>query len=145
MLVRSLDGRHIEVRRRWTLWRLRKRKYRNEDAFQRFWVLDLDGISGIVFSIVFGIVLLLVGGIVLTLAVLVSEVILLFLLLLPVLLVARVLWVLPWVIEATYGDEILGVVKVRGWRASSERIREIAEMYRTGGDPLAIEGFRVEA
>ena len=76
------------------------------------------------------------GGIVLTLAVLVSEMILLFLLLLPLLLVARVLWVLPWVIEATYGDEILGVDKVRGWRASSDRIREIAASYERGDNPF---------
>ena len=118
MLVRSLDGRHIDVRRRWTPWRLRKRKFRNEDVFNDFFILDLDGIGGIVFSLVFGLFLLLFGGIVLTLAFFVSELILLILLLLPVLVVARVLWVLPWVIEATYGDEILAVDKVRGWGAS---------------------------
>jgi hypothetical protein len=48
-----------------------------------------------------------------------------------------VFWVLPWIIEATNGDLLLGIDKVRGWRESSERIDEIAAAYRRGEDPFA--------
>jgi len=41
------------------------------------------------------------------------------------------------VIEATDGDTLLGRERVRDWRDSSERIREIAAAYQRGQDPFS--------
>lgn len=136
MLVSALDGRAIEVRRRWLPWRLRKRKFNSGDL--SLGVFDgVDDLGGLLFAVVFAIVVFLFGGIVLTVAIFASEALLLLLLLVPLFAAARMFWVLPWIIEATYEDQVLGMAKVRGWRDSEETIREIATAYQQGGDPFA--------
>ena len=70
-------------------------------------------------------------------AVLAGEVFLLLILLLPLLAAARMFWLLPWIIEATNGDAVLGTVGVRGWGESEERIRAIAAGYQRGEDPFS--------
>jgi len=82
------------------------------------------------------VVLLLFGGIILTVVIFGFEALLLLALLIPLLALARIMWVLPWVIEATNGDTVLGRERVRGWHDSSERIREIAAAYQRGEDPF---------
>jgi hypothetical protein len=136
MLVSALDGRAITVRRQWMPWRLKARKVDN-DAIDPFIVVGGDDPAGFLFSLVLALVLLLFGGIILTVVIFGFEALLLLALLIPAFALARILWVLPWVIEATYGETVLGRERVRGWRDSSERIREIAAAYERGQDPFA--------
>jgi hypothetical protein len=134
MLVSALDGRAIEVRRRLLPWKPRLR-----DVDPGF--VDLtDGADdpiGFVVMIVLGLVLSLVLAIILPFAVLASELLLVLALVVPLIVLARVFWMLPWIIEASNGDTVLGIDKVRGWRDSSERMREIAAAYERGQDPFA--------
>lgn len=133
MEVSALDGRTVEVRRRWFPWRLRTRDVEVND----FPLLDAaDGIEGLVFSLVFGLIVLVFGGIILTALLFASEALLLLLLVVPLLAAARLFWVLPWIIESRTGATLLGAEKVRGWRASEDRIREIATAYQQGQDPF---------
>lgn len=142
MLVSAPDGRGIEVRRRWFPWRLRKRdiKVNGGDALS---FIDIDDLGGLVFSIVLAVVFVLFGGIILTMLLFGFELVLLLLLLVPVLALARVFWVLPWIVEAAHGGETLGSVAVRGWRDSEAKIREIAAAYQRGEDPFAPTGYTV--
>jgi hypothetical protein len=55
----------------------------------------------------------------------------------PLLVLARVFWMLPWIVEARYGDTLLGIDQVRGWRDSSERIRQVSAASERGEDPFA--------
>ncbi|RNL64180.1 hypothetical protein EFK50_06510 [Nocardioides marmoriginsengisoli] len=139
MIVQALDGRYVTVRRRWVPWRPRKRGIGSPFGPFSF-VKDADDPVSFVVLLAAGIAAFLFGGIVLTALFLAGEVVLLLLLLVPLLIAARVLYVLPWTIEATYGDEVLGTVGVRGWRASSEKIREIAAAYQQGVDPFTTVG-----
>jgi hypothetical protein len=137
MLVLALDGRGIDVRRRLLPW---KPRLRDTDPLDPGFV-DLTGGAddpiGFVVAIVLGLVLSVVLALLLPFAVLASEFLLVLALLVPLLVFARVFWMLPWVIEAAHGDTLLGIDKVRGWRASSERIRDIAAAYERGQDPFA--------
>jgi len=137
MLVSALDGRGIDVDRRWLPWRLRKRKFDTSDANPFAFVDGADDLAGVAVGLVLGIVFLVFGGIILTVAVFASEALLLVLLLLPLFAAARMFWVLPWIIEARNGDTVLGVDRVRGWRDSEARIQEIATAYQQGRDPFA--------
>ena len=131
MQVTALDGRDIHVRRQWFPWRLRARVDPTDSPIADFDFVD--GIEGIVFSLV----LTLFGGVILLVAIFASEAILLVGLIIPILAIARILWVLPWVIAVTSGDALLGIDRVRGWRDSSERIRDIAAAYERGQGPFA--------
>lgn len=131
MRVTSLDGRGIDVRRQWFPWRLRARVDPSDVTLGDIDVAD--GIGGLVFSLV----LTLFGGVILLVAIFASEALLLIGLIIPILAIARILWLLPWTIAATSGATVLGVDKVRGWRDSSGRIREIAAAYERGQDPFA--------
>ena len=135
MLISALDGRGIDVRRRWLPWKLRKRDLgvQGDDVF----IPSFDSLEDFAVGLVLAVIWLLVGGLILSLTILFGEALLLVLLLLPLLAVARMFWVLPWIIEATNGDTVLGVEKVRGWRDSSDRIQEIATAYQQGRDPFA--------
>jgi hypothetical protein len=137
MLVSALDGRAIRVRRQWLPWRLRARHIDTDGSTPDF-LIDADGLEGVVFGLVLTIIFVLFGGVILTVAVFASEALLLVLLLVPLFAIARILWVLPWVIEATNGDTVLGRERVRGWRDSSERIRDIAAAYERGQDPFQL-------
>lgn len=141
MLVAALDGRAITVRRRWVPWRLRKRKFDGFDAFDIVGGAE-DPVS-FIGLLVLAIFLALFGGIILTIAVLASEALLLVALLIPLLAVARMFWILPWVVEATYGGTVLGTVPVRGWRDSEAQIRDIAEAYQRGEDPFEPRNYSV--
>jgi hypothetical protein len=129
MLVSAPDGRGIEVQRRWFPWRVKKRDV-SENALGS---LDLiDGLDGVVFGIILTILIFLFGTIILF----GFELVLVVVLLVPVLALLRVFWLLPWIIEARNGDTILGIERVRGWRDSEDRIREIAAAYQRGEDPF---------
>ena len=134
MLISALDGRAIQVRRRLLPWKPRLR-----DVDPGF--VDLTGGAddplGFLAMIVLGLVASLALAIVLPFAMLASEFLLVLALLVPLLVLARIFWMLPWVIEAANGDTLLGIDKVRGWRDSSERIQEIAAAYERGQDPFA--------
>ena len=137
MLVSALDGRAVEVHRRLLPW-----KPRLHDVDPGF--VDLTGGAddpvGFLVMIVLGVAASVVLAIVLPFAILASELVLVVALVVPLLALARVFWMLPWIIEATNGDTRLGIDKVRGWRASGERIREIAAAYERGQDPFAAAG-----
>jgi hypothetical protein len=136
MMVSALDGRAIEVRRQWFPWRLRKREV-DIDGTDALNVIGGEDPAGFVFSLVLALVLILFGGIIVTVVIFASELLLLIALLAPLFAIARILWVLPWIVEATNGDTVLGRERVRGWRDSSERIQEIAAAYERGQDPFA--------
>jgi hypothetical protein len=133
MLVAALDGRAVEVRRRWLPW---KPRLHNIDAG----FVDLtDGAGdpvGFVVALVLGLVVSVLLALLLPFAILASELLLVVALLVPLLVLARVFWMLPWIVEARNGDSLLGIDKVRGWRDSAERIREIAAAYERGQDPF---------
>lgn len=133
--VTALDGRAIDVRRQWFPWRLRAREV-DTGGFDAFDVIGGDDPAGFLVSIALAIFLVLFGGIILTILVFGFEALLLLALLVPLFALARALWVLPWVIAAANGPVVLGVDRVRGWRASSARIREIATAYERGQDPF---------
>lgn len=137
MLVNALDGRAVEVRRRWLPWKPRLR-----DASSEF--VDLtDGADdpvGFVAALLLGVVVSVVLALLLPFAILASELLLVLALLVPLLVLARLFWVLPWIVEARTGDVLLGMDKVRGWRDSDQRIDEIAAAYERGEDPFTGAG-----
>ncbi|MGO4258026.1 hypothetical protein [Marmoricola sp. RAF53] len=135
MVVLTPDGRGIEVRRRWLPWRLRKRKIALDDLPLDF----TDGLEGLVIGIVVAIVFVLFGGFI----IFGFEAILLLLLLVPLFALARMFWILPWIVEASYGDTVLGKTGVRGWRDSEEKIRELAGAYQRGEDPFETKDHTV--
>jgi hypothetical protein len=137
MRVTALDGRAIEVHRRLLPWKPRLRDTDPVDAGFVDLTEGADDPAGFVVAIVLGLVLSVVLALLLPFALLASEFLLVVALLVPLLVLARLFWMLPWVIEAVDGDTRLGVDKVRGWRASSERVREIAAAYERGQDPFA--------
>ncbi|MBO9520797.1 MAG: hypothetical protein J7518_04590 [Nocardioidaceae bacterium] len=141
MLAQALDGRAVVVRRRWMPWRLRKRKVNPSNPLLAIDVAD--GVSGLLFSLVFGLVFALVIALFGSVILFGVEAVLLVALLIPLLAALRILWVIPWVVEATNGDTVLGVEKVRGWRDSGDRIREIAEAYQRGEDPFEVRDYAV--
>lgn len=130
MIVKSPEGGWITVRRRWFPWRLRKRQISPDAALD--FVGFSDGLAGIVAGLVIGLLVVLLGGFV----IMGFEAVLVVALLVPILALLRALAVIPWVVEATRGDEVLGIAKVRGWRESTERIRDIAASYERGEQPL---------
>jgi hypothetical protein len=57
----------------------------------------------------------------------------------PVAALLRVLLVRPWTVEARHEGTLVGVEKVRGWRASQQRIQEIVTTYeRSVDDPFEL-------
>jgi hypothetical protein len=134
MEVTALDGRAVELHRRWLPWKPRLREV--DSGF-----VDLTGgtadPAGFVAALVIGVVVSVVLALLLPFAILASELLLVLALLVPLLVLARLFWMLPWILEARSGDTLLGIDKVRGWRDSSERIREIAAAYERGQDPFA--------
>jgi hypothetical protein len=127
---------HDRRRPPWFPWRLRRRKVSSKNVDPFDFLVGVDDLPSLVFAVVTFLAVLLFGGIVATLAIFASEALLLLLLLVPLLVVARLLWIAPWVIEARSAGTTLGLVKVRGWRGSQERIRDLAEAYRRGEDPF---------
>jgi hypothetical protein len=134
MLVSTPQGRAVDVRRRLLPWKPRLR-----DVDPGF--VDLTGGAddplGFVAALVLGLVATVVLAALLPFAILASELLVVLGLLVPLLVLARVFWMLPWIVEATNGSTLLGIDKVRGWRDSGERIKEIAAAYARGEDPFA--------
>ena len=134
MLVSTPQGRAVDVRRRLLPWKPRLR-----DVDPGF--VDLTGGAddplGFVAALVLGLVATVVLAALLPFAILASELLVVLGLLVPLLVLARVFWMLPWIVEATNGSTLLGIDKVRGWRDSGERIEEIAAAYARGEDPFA--------
>lgn len=139
MLVLTPDGMAVKVERRWMPWRLRKRDWGNPFGNPFGLIEAADDLAGSALGLVLGIVLFVFGGVILSVTLLAGEGLLLLLLLVPLFLAARMFWVLPWIIEASNGITVLGQIKVRGWRDSEERLREIATTYEQGSDPFASE------
>jgi hypothetical protein len=131
MRARTPDGRRIVVRRRWLPWapHLSDR----EPGFE-----GLDPMRFGAPGIVAGAVLSLLVGVVLALAftpgALALEVFVLVLVV-PVLALPRLLGIQPWLVLARHDGLVLGTERVRGWRASQERIAAIAAAYERGNDP----------
>lgn len=138
MRVTTLDGRTVQVRRRLLPWKPRLRDVEPGDPGFVDLTDGADDPLGLVLAIVLGLVVSVLLALLLPFAVLASEFLLVIALLVPLLVLARIFWMLPWVIEAADGDTLLGVDKVRGWQASSERIRDIAAAYERGQDPFAV-------
>ncbi len=136
MKAMARDGRTIDVRRRWLPWKPRLRDVDSSGGDAGGFDLgggdDLAGVAVVIAIFL----LLLFFPVVLAVALLAGEVLVL-LLLLPLFLVARVVPVLPWTVEARHEGALVGVEKVRGWRASQQRIREIVTTYeRSTDDPF---------
>ncbi|MGW4480309.1 hypothetical protein [Rhodococcus triatomae] len=129
--MRLRDDRDVRwsVRRRWLPWR---RKTSVPD-----WGPDVGDISlgDDPISAVIGIVLMILLLPVLVLALVVGLEFLLLLLLVPVWVVVRVVFGLPWTVVVRREGRVVHEEGVRGWRASSERIDVIAAELRTGRGP----------
>jgi hypothetical protein len=131
------DGRTIDVRRRWLPWKPRLRDVDGGGDAGGFDLGGGDDLAGVAVVLVI-FLLLLFFPVVLAVALLAGEVLVL-LLLLPLFLLARVVPVLPWTVEARHEGTLVGVEKVRGWHASQQRIQEIVTAYeRSTDDPFAL-------
>ncbi len=139
MQVTALDGRSIEVGRRWVPWRWRLPGLAALRAANPLaGTTRSRDVEAVVFDVVLGTIRgLVIGGSVLVGVVLLAVQALLLVLVVPVLAVLRLVRVLPWVVEARHGSSILGAAKVRGWRDSEELIRQIAADLQFGRDPFA--------
>ena len=123
MRVTTDDGRQLVVGRRWLPWRPRPRELDGPAEF--FDVVGGDDLAGIALSIVLAMVLSLLAPLLLVVLVLTGE-LLLVLLLAPLAVGVRVLLRRPWLVEVRHGGTLLHAEKVVGWRASGDRILEIA-------------------
>ncbi|MGH1562867.1 hypothetical protein [Mumia sp. DW29H23] len=144
MKVRDADGVTWRVRRRWLPWRMRSKSlldYVPSPGGGGSYVPD-DPIL-LTLWLVFVLPVVVVGGV---LFVLVGLELAILLLLLPVIVLARALFV-GWTIVVRRGGTVVGTERVKGWRASRARIRAVAEEIRqrpattlvdTTGDPYQL-------
>ena len=133
MRVLTDDGRELRIGRRWLPWRPRARDFDGTGDF--FGGLGSDDLVGFALSIVLAVVLALLAPLLLVVLVLSGEW-LVVLALIPLAALLRVLLDRPWVVEVRERGVLLHLEKVRGWRASGERIRELAndpDVMRNGG------------
>ncbi|MCW2753240.1 MAG: hypothetical protein JWQ32_651 [Marmoricola sp.] len=142
MQVTALNGRTIDVGRRWCPWSLHTPSLDEvRDASPFSLAGSTRDVGGFVFDLILGVIMLLVvGGGLLVRFVLEALEALALLALLPLVAALRVLRVLPWVIRARDGATVLGVAKVRGWRGSEELIHELAADFQFGRDPFGHAG-----
>jgi hypothetical protein len=134
--VTSPDGRQWTVRRRWTNRRLphwrRIRSGTSGGGDAAWWALDVgnDFLAGIAIALV---VLVLVGVFVFLVIPLIVFTLELLVVLLVVALAAlgRVLLGRPWTVEARSGDDVR-TYAVKGWRASAEKVDEVATSLERG-------------
>ncbi len=128
MQVTALDGRTVDVGRRWAPWRLRTPGFQAvRDANPLDLVSRSRDAGALVFDLVVAAIRVLVvgGGLVVGFVFLALQV-LVFVLVVPVVTVLRLIGVLPWVVEARSGDQVLGTGRARGWHDSEELVREMA-------------------
>ncbi|GAA3531557.1 hypothetical protein GCM10022234_30880 [Aeromicrobium panaciterrae] len=134
-------GETWRVKRRWLPWRLKRR---NPDD-----VVDVSDAAGAVdepIGLVIVVVVLAVAvlaPVIFVLAFFVAE-FLLLLLLLPLFVVIRGSLLGRWPIEAFKGKQLVASESVRGWRASGDRMLEIADGIRMGQPPLPARRHRRE-
>jgi hypothetical protein len=129
------DGRTIDVRRRWLPWRPRVRDVEGGDV----WLIDgADDVIGFVVLLVLSVAVSLVLVFLLPPLVFIAEA-LVVAAAIPVATALRILLIRPWTIEARHEGTLVGVEKVRGWRASQQRIQEIVTTYeRSVDDPFTV-------
>lgn len=140
MRVVGRDGHEIVIRRRWLPWKRRISAKKAGDYApdaDPLDALDLIGAEGL--GLLIGLILLLPLLIVLVLVL--SELFLL-LLLLPLIVFARTLFGVPWTIEvsrvvSTTKRKLILSEDVKGWRASGERMHELAAGYSRTPPPVA--------
>ncbi|WP_446666813.1 hypothetical protein [Flexivirga sp. B27] len=115
-------GERYRVRRKWLPWR-RKARAKDMDWFD---IPDLgdDPIS----LIIFGIILL---PLIVILMIFLGE-FLLLLLIFPLVMIARAVFGTPWTIEVSHKRRLVAAEKVKGWRASRDRIRRLAKVIEAG-------------
>lgn len=118
-------GEKYRVRRKWLPWR-RKAKLKDIDWLD---IPDLgdDPISAIIMAI-------FLVPLIIILVLLLGE-FLLLLLVLPLVMIARSIFGKPWTIEVTEKGQLRAAEQVKGWRASAERIRQLAKLLEAGGTP----------
>jgi len=135
------DGRRWVVRRRWalrrggdTLWAGIRRRFAWRWLGERADVLDPGWLLGgrVGGAALFVALFVLVVGVGLVLAI-VDVVVLVVVSAAG--LVGRVVLRRPWTVEARAGDGTVRTWKVVGWRASRERLDEIAELLAAGISP----------
>jgi hypothetical protein len=140
-------GRRWKVRRRWLPWRRRVRDVPDVP-------IDDIGLGDDPISAIIGIFLLVLAIPALVVMTLLLAELLLLLVLLPVFVVVRLLLPVPWTIEVWVrpaerrflGWHLEHEVPVEGWRASQERIAEIAEGLQSQkrGDRYVPRGARAK-
>jgi len=134
------EGHEIVIRRRWLPWKRRVSAKKVGDYTpdaDPLDALDLIGSEGLGLFIA----LILLVPVLLVLVLVLSELFLL-LLLLPLIVLARGLFGVPWTIEVT---RVVSTTKrklilsedVKGWRASGERMHELAAEYSRTPPPAA--------
>ncbi len=126
MRVHDGQGTRWTVRRRWLPWR---RRTSVPDWGSGFGDLSLgdDPISAII-----GLVVLVLMLPVLVLALVVGLEFLLLLLLVPVWVVVRAVFGVPWILVVRRDRKVVHEEAVRGWRAAADRIEEIGTTLADG-------------
>ncbi|HSE08126.1 MAG TPA: hypothetical protein VLB29_05630 [Nocardioidaceae bacterium] len=130
MKVMDPQGRTVSVHRRWLPWR---RRIRDMDSADTGAIVKDDPIA-----LLSTLGLLLLIPFALALVLLVSEVFLLVLML-PIFVLGRVLFRMPWTVVATYKGRLLWSERVEGWTESETRILEIAAVYERGEQPSHVD------
>ncbi|KAA1423287.1 hypothetical protein FE697_006600 [Mumia zhuanghuii] len=146
MKVRDADGVRWSVRRRWLPWRVRSKNlldYLPSGGGGGSYVPD-DPIL-LTLWLVFVLPVVVAGAV---LFLLLGLELAILLMLLPVVVLARALFV-GWTIVVRRGGAVVGTERVKGWWASGARIRAIGEEIRTRpattlvdttGDPYQLGG-----
>jgi hypothetical protein len=134
--VTGPDGRRWSVRRRWQPWRPRARDFRKVDLS---WALGGgNGLVGDLIILILVAVALFVLPLVLILVFFVAEW-LLVLLLLPIAVLVRLAFGLPWTVmvegSSGAGNRWHYTIEVRGWRASRELTKKIRQEIAADGKP----------
>ena len=134
--VTAPDGREWKVGRQWLPWRARLRRdvIDTPDVTGLFGFDDLGGIALALAALAVLVVLLLVFFPVVVLAV---EIVILILALIAGVF-ARLVLRKPWHVLARTGDAAYRW-PVKGWRASGQRVDEVADQLGAGSMPLGAE------
>ena len=125
MRVHDGHGARWTVRRRWLPWRRR--------TSVPDWGPDVDlSVGDDPISAIIGIVVLILMLPVLVLALLVGLEFLLLLLLVPVWVVVRAVFGVPWILVVRRDRKVVHEEAVRGWRTAADRIEEIGTTLADG-------------
>ncbi len=131
MKVVDPEGRTWRVTRRWLPWRPRPR------ALGPNLSLDVvDGLTGFLFALVFGLIVLPV----LSFVVLTGGELALLVVLLPGVTLARIVFGKRWWVEARLGYRPYWEAEAGDWQESGRRIRAVAESIGRGDPPMQTLG-----